>query len=170
MKFIKPLLTIAIFIAIIVVLLMSMAKEQKMVTVIEGNSEKKALVITPKHYQDSDCGMVIDELKFSSQVISTDGTTRFFHDHGGMVKWLNGKDEQKNGVIWVHSIDTNEWIDGRRAWYSRDEETPMKYGFGAYKNKMPHLITFEQMSDFMLKGETMSDPFIKKQLLEQKGR
>lgn len=170
MKFIRPILSILIVIAIIIILFLSLSKEQKMITVVENNLEKKALGLTLKHYQDSDCGMVIDDLKFASQVVAPDGKTRFFHDHGGMIHWLEDKEFKNEAVIWVHSIDTNEWIDGKMAWYSRDEITPMKYGFGAYKNKKENLISFEMMRDFMLKGETMSDPFIKKQLLEQKAK
>ena len=44
-------------------------------------------------YQDSDCGMIINDLTYASQVSSDGKKTWFFHDHGGMANWLNQKDE-----------------------------------------------------------------------------
>jgi len=77
-KFIRPILSVLIVIAIIIILFLSLSKEQKMITVVENNLEKKALGLTLKHYQDSDCGMVIDDLKFASQVLLLMGKLVFF--------------------------------------------------------------------------------------------
>jgi len=160
-----PLFLIFGLIITIVVVFISMSNVQSMVVVVKDNIKKKPLDIKLHHYQDSDCGMVIDDLKYASQVVSNKGTTWFFHDHGGLINWLELRSFKDSAKIWVHSIDTNRWIDGRKAWYSRNEITPMEFGFGAYENKKDNLITFSQMRLFQLRGENMTNPIIKKQLL-----
>jgi hypothetical protein len=111
--------------------------------------------------------MIIDSLDYASQVVSQDGKTWFFHDIGGMIHWLEDKTFKQNATIWVMSRDTKKWIDGKTAWYSTDENTPMLYGFGAYKNKKDNLINFKTMQLLMLRGETMANPHIKKQILDK---
>ena len=106
-----------------------MAKEQKMVVIKEGNISQTPLEIILGKYQDSDCGMIINDLTFASQVISQDGKTWFFHDHGGMANWLNNKDFKNSVKIFVMTKDTNRYIDGKTAFYSTNEITPMRYGF-----------------------------------------
>ena len=101
MKKILPILTVVLIIAIIVIIFISMAKEQKMVVIKEGNISQTPLEIILGKYQDSDCGMIINDLTFASQVISQDGKTWFFHDHGGMGNWLNNKDFKNSVKIFV---------------------------------------------------------------------
>ena len=168
MKSLRPLLIILTIVAVIVVLFTSLAKNQNMVTVFEGNIGKKPVPMVLNHYQDAECGMVIDELDYASQVIAPDGKTWFFHDHGGMVKWLEGRTFKDEAVIWVQGRDSKIWIDGRKAFYTRDEETPMLYGFGAYSKRESNRIDFKTMTEYTLRGETMVNPSIRKQLLKTK--
>jgi hypothetical protein len=144
---------------------MSNTKNMKVVQL--NNKDKKPLQIILGKYQDSDCGMIIDSLDYASQVVSQDGKTWFFHDIGGMIHWLEDKTFKQNATIWVMSRDTKKWIDGKTAWYSTDENTPMLYGFGTYKNKKDNLINFKTMQLLMLRGETMANPHIKKQILDK---
>jgi len=44
----------------------------------------------------------------------------------------------------------------------------MHYGFGAYEKKRDNTISFEQMRLLTLRGETMANPIIRKQLLKEK--
>lgn len=169
MKSLRPLFIILAIIVLIVGLFTSLAKNQNMVTVFEGNIAKEPIPMVLNHYQDADCGMVIDELEYASQVVAPDGKTWFFHDHGGMVKWLESRGFKDEAVIWVQSRDTQTWIDGRKAFYTRDEETPMLYGFGAYEKHKADTIDFESMRQYTLRGETMVNPRIRKQLLSQRG-
>ncbi|HHH19157.1 MAG TPA: hypothetical protein ENK86_01405, partial [Campylobacterales bacterium] len=143
MKSLRPLLIVATIVILIVVLFLSLASKQKMVTIMEGNIARQPIPIVLHHFQDSECGMVIDEISYASQVVAPDGKTWFFHDHGGMVKWLERKNFKKDAMIWVHSLDTQQWIDGRNAYYTRDEITPMEYGFGAYEHSSEERIDFE---------------------------
>jgi len=165
MKKLAPILIIVVIIALIVVLFLSLGKSQKMVVIKEGNLQKVPLKMEPNKCQDSFCGMVITELTYASQVVAPDGKTWFFHDHGDFVEWLKDKPFQKDAVIWVRSRDTNKWIDGRKAFYTVNELTPMGYGFGAYEQKGEGMIDFETMRLKVLRGETMKDPKIRKQLL-----
>lgn len=166
MKSLRPLLIVATLVILIVVLFLSLASKQKMVTIMEGNIARQPIPIVLHHFQDSECGMVIDEINYASQVVAPDGKTWFFHDHGGMVKWLERKHFKKDAMIWVHSLDTQQWIDGRNAYYTRDEITPMEYGFGAYERSSEGRIDFETMRLLTLRGETIANPTIRQQLLK----
>lgn len=165
MKKMLPFFTIIIIIAIIVIIFLSMSNSKQMVVLKEGNKAQTPLEIILGKYQDSDCGMIIDTLDYASQVISNDGKTWFFHDHGGMANWLKDKAFKDDAKIWVRTVDTKKYIDGRTAWYSKTDITPMRYGFGAYEQKQDGFITFEEMSLKMLRGETMANPIYKKELL-----
>ncbi len=138
-----------------------------MTVVYAGNTDKKPIKIILNKFQDSDCGMVIDDISYASQVISPSGKTWFFHDHGGMVNWIKNKSFKNDAVIWVMTKDTNRYINGRDAWFSRTDDTPMFYGFGAYENKQENLINFNAMFLHMVRGEHLGNPKIKKLLLEE---
>ena len=168
MKKVLPYITVAVIILIIVALFVSMSTSQNMTVVYTGNSDKKPIKIALKKFQDSDCGMVIESKEYVSQVISPSGKTYFFHDYGGMAHWLSTKSFKDDAIIWVMTKDTKRYIDGRSAWYSRDDDTPMHYGFGAYEHKQKGFISFDEMSLHMLRGEHMGDLKIRKKLLEEK--
>ncbi|MEN4044909.1 MULTISPECIES: hypothetical protein [Sulfurimonas] len=167
MKKFMPILLIGIIVIVIVTLFLSLEKTQKMVVIKEGNLKQLPLKMELHKFQDSDCGMVIDDLTYASQVVAPDGKTWFFHDHGDFVHWLSDKKFQDRAVIWVMSRDTHRWIDGRKAYYTLNELTPMGYGFGAYEHKKEGMVDFDTMRLKMLRGETMKDPKIRKQLLGQ---
>jgi copper chaperone NosL len=165
MKKILPFLTILIIIAVIVIIFLSMSNKKQMVVLKEGNINQTPLQIILGKYQDSDCGMTIDDMTYVSQIVSKNGKTWFFHDHGGMANWLKDKSIKDTAKIWVMSLDTKKYIDGRKAWYSRTESTPMGYGFGAYEKKQDNFISFEEMSLKMLRGENLTNPYIRKELI-----
>ena len=170
MNKISPYIIVIIIVIIIVFLFLSMSVSQNMTVVYTGNVDKKPVKIVINKFQDSDCGMVIENLTYTSQVISPSGKTYFFHDHGGMVHWLENKSFKDDAIIWVMTKDTNRYIDGRFAWYSRTDDTPMHYGFGAYeyKKSKEKLIDFNTMFLHMVRGEHLANPKIKKLLLGSK--
>jgi len=168
LKKLAPFFIIITIIVIIVTLFISLASSQNMVVIKKGNTEQKPLTMKLGKYQDSDCGMVIEDLEYASQVIAPDGRTWFFHDHGGFIHWLSDKPFKDNVKIWVMSKDTHSWIDAIEAFYTSNEQTPMGYGFGAYKNFKKGMIPFLEMRLKMLRGETMNNPLIRKKLLEKK--
>jgi len=165
MKKITPILIIFIIVFIIIAVFLSLASSQKMIVIKEGNLQQVALKMELNKHQDSDCGMVIEDLHYASQVVAKSGKTWFFHDHGGFINWLKDKDFQDEVVIWVMSRDTKRWINAREAYFSLTDTTPMGYGFGAYEKNKEDFISFEEMKLKMLRGETMNNPLIRKQLL-----
>ena len=160
-----PVLTVFAFVIIITTLFLSLSSSKKTVVVKDGNIKRLPIEMQKGIYQDSDCGMVIDDLTDASQVIAKDGKSWFFHDHGGFVKWLEDKEFKNEVKIWVKSRDTNRWIDARAAFYSLKDKTAMGYGFGAYEKKEDGYVDFDTMRLRMLRGETLRNPLIKKQLL-----
>jgi len=164
-KKILPLLVVLLFSSAVIALFLSIAETKKMVVVMDGNIKQLPIEMEVGIYQDSDCGMVIDDLRDASQVISQSGKSWFFHDHGGFVKWLEEREFRDSAKIWVMSRDTKRWIDAREAFYSLTDETPMGYGFGAYEKKSDGHIDFETMRLKVLRGETLRNPLIRKQLL-----
>jgi copper chaperone NosL len=164
-KKILPLLIVLLFTGAVVALFLSLADTKKMVVVKDGNTNQQPIEMETGIYQDSDCGMVIDDLRDASQVIINSGKSWFFHDHGGFVKWLEDKEFRDSAKIWVMSRDTKKWIDAREAFYSLGDDTPMGYGFGAYEKKSDEYVDFETMRLKMLRGETLRNPLIRKQLL-----
>ncbi len=162
-----PFFIILAIVALIVTIFLSLASSQKMIVIKEGNLKRLPIDMELNKYQDSDCGMVITDLDYVSQVIAKDGKTWFFHDHGGFVHWLKDKGFKDDVVIWVMSKDTKKWIDGKKAYYSLTDNTPMGYGFGAYEHKKEGFVDFDTMQLRMLRGETLNNPYIKQQLLSQ---
>ena len=165
MKKILPILTLVIIILIIVIIFLSMSNKKQMVVLKEGNTTQMPLEIVLGKYQDSDCGMVINKMDFVSQVVSNDGKTWFFHDHGGLANWLKDKPFKDTAKIWVMTMDTKKYIDAKSAWFSRTDITPMGYGFGAYENKKDGFISFEEVALKVLRNEDLRNPYIKKELL-----
>lgn len=165
MKKFLPILTIFIVIVVIITIFLSMSNQKQMVVIHEGNHDKKPIDIKISHFQDTQCGMTIETNEYSAQVVSPEGKTWFFDDVGCMALWFEKIDFKDKAIIWVYSLDTKEWINGRTAWYSRVSQTPMTYGFGAYKKKKEKLITFDEMLLFMLRGENLTDPYVKQKLL-----
>ena len=167
MKKILPFLILIIIIAIIIIIFLSMSNTKQMVVLKEGNTIQTPLEIVLGKYQDSDCGMTIEDMTYVSQVVSNDGKTWFFHDHGGMANWLKDKSFKDNAKIWVMSKDSKKYIDARTAWFSRTDTTPMGYGFGAYEIKQDGFISFDEMLLKVLRNEDLRNPYIKKELLSK---
>lgn len=163
MKKIIPLSVVLIL--IVAMLFISLASAKKTIVVKEGNIEQLPIEMQVGLYQDSDCKMVIDNLTDASQVIIKSGKSWFFHDHGGMTKWLEDKEFRDSAKIWVMSRDTKKWIEAKEAFYSLVDKTPMGYGFGAYEKNNQEYVNFDTMRLRMLRGETLRNPLIRKQLL-----
>lgn len=167
MKKILPVFTVIVLIVIIILIFVSMSNEKRMVVIHSGNHTHSPVDIKVNHFQDTQCGMTIDKVKDSVQVVSPDGRTWFFDDTGCLALWYKDIKFKKDAVIWVYSNDTNEYIDGKKAWYSKTDSTTMGYGFGAYKIKKDNMISFDEMLVKMYKGENLTNPLIRKKLLGQ---
>ena len=167
MKKLIPLLIILTVMGIIAIIFVSMAKDKQPVTVLKNNTQMKALPLKINFTNDSYCKMLITTERNSMQVVSPEGNTWFFDDPGCMVLWLQDKSFKNDAKIWVHSIDTNKWIDAKTAWYGVVDQTDMHYGFGARENKAEGCINYDEMTLRMLRGEHLGNPKIRKKLLGQ---
>jgi len=165
MKKLLPLLSIALLIAVIAIVFVSMAKKDAPVTIAKGNTAFKPLPIKLNHTNDTQCAMLIKSEYNACEAIAPDGRTWFFDDPGCMILWLKERDWADRAVLWVHTIDTNRWIDARKAWYGIRDATEMRYGFGAREKKCAECIDFEEMRLRMLRGENLTNPKIRKKLL-----
>ncbi len=165
MNRIKPFLIIAIIVAIIVIVFGSLAQKEQMITVATGNFKQQPLPLKLHHLQDPQCTMIVENKKYSAQVTAKDGKTWFFDDIGCLVLWTENKNFDIPPLYWVHTIDSDKWIDAKEAFYSRDEATPMHYGFGAHEYNKGNYVTFKEMRLKMLRGENLTNPKIRKKLL-----
>jgi len=165
MKKAMPIVGTLLFIAIIAVIFISMAKEEGPVTIVKGNTAFKPLPIKLNATNDTQCKMLIKSERNAAEAIAPDGRTWFFDDPGCMVLWLEGREWKDRAKLWVHTLDTQRWIDARKAWYGVKDATEMRYGFGAREKKCSECIDFEEMRLRMLRGENLTNPKIRKKLL-----
>ena len=112
-----------------------------------SNYEKKPIEWRENQTQCSQCSMYLSHKLHSVQLVDTRGKTHFFDDIGCLVAWLRAHQESaKEFVIWVYSLDTHRYIDALKARYVAGEETPMRYGFGAYEKVREGSISFDELS------------------------
>lgn len=164
MKKFAPVLSILIFATILVIILFATTSNQDII-IVQDNPSKIPINIKPKHYQDTQCGMIILTQKHSAQAINSEGKNWFFDDVGCMVTWFE-KQKMRNKIdLWVYTNDTKKWIKAKNAWYSRNDFTPMNYGFGAYEHKHDGFIEFPSLRDMMQRGENLTNPYVRKQLI-----
>jgi len=166
---VKRLLPILLFlfIAVIIVLIYtSIKEEQQSITVVSGNTEMKPLAIEINKTNDMQCSMLIKSIKNAAQVVALDGRTWFFDDPGCMILWLEDKPFKAKAKLWVHAVDVNEWIDAKKAYYGVRDRTQMHYGFGARQMQNKDTIGYDEMRLRMLRGENLTDPKVRKKLLD----
>lgn len=129
------------------------------------NTLKAPLEFKDNTVQCPQCHMLIVGKKHTAQIITNDLKTHFFDDVGCAILWMKEqKIEPQSITFWVYSNDTNRYIDALNAFYTRNDETPMHYGFGAYENPKEGILDFSEMRLRMLRGENMSDPKIRQHL------
>jgi len=158
------ILTIGIVIAVIVILLLSLGSEEGGRYVYKGNTAYQVIPVKVKEYQCSECGMDVEALDYAAQLITENGDTYFFDDIGCVVLWLENHSPDIH-IILTQTLDTHQWIDATKAWYSRIAPSPMGYGFAALEKQKEGLVPYEEMKLLMLQGKNLHDPFIKKKLL-----
>jgi len=163
-KIVINLLTLMIVVAIIVILFLSLGSEEGARYVYKGNTTHQIVPIKPKEYQCSECNMDVEKLEYAAQVITENGDTYFFDDIGCVVLWLENHKVPVVKIV-TQTLDTHQWIDAKKAWYSRIAHDPMGYGFAAVEVKKEGLINYDKMKIMMLQGKNLHDPFIKKKLL-----
>ena len=130
----------------------------------KANHTHKAVDIKANEYSCAKCKMNVNILDYATQAIKKNGDTYFFDDIGCMILWLEKNSEEVVGK-YVMTLDTHKWIKAEQAHYSRIAPSPMGYGFGAVETSKASLISYKEMKTYMLKGETLRNPAVKKSLL-----
>ena len=100
------------------------------------------------------CMMMLSDRNFSAQVRIFPPGKRSkvykFDDLGCAVLWLNKAEKQAvyrkdpKTEIWVNDYKTKEWIDAKKAWYIKDEISPMGYGLGAQLENAEGALNYDQ--------------------------
>jgi hypothetical protein len=130
----------------------------------KGNSDYKAIDIKADEYSCATCNMNVKEIAYASQAVKKNGDTYLFDDLGCMLLWLE-KQSEPIMATYVMTLDTHRWVKAEEAHYSRIAPSPMGYGFAAVEMPKEGLISYESMKAYMLKGETLRNPVVKKSLL-----
>ncbi|WP_457748238.1 hypothetical protein [Sulfurimonas sp.] len=95
------------------------------------------------------------------------GEELYFDDIGCMVLYANKHNINLNtSKVAVFVNDSKRVIDAQRACYILGEDTPMRYGFGAYEYNASKCMKFNEVILKMLRGENMSNPKIRKRVLK----
>ncbi len=187
----KRILPYVILVVVVGVLLFYAKKTEEFTVMISGNYTGKPLEMEFGKFLCSDCTMMIKKYKFSAQVILPNEETYFFDDIGCMIRWLDKQEDKEKIKVFVYTLDTRTYIDPKDALFSRIETTPIGYGFGAYDANQtkkrayyfdilvgaesyeirPYAkekLSYEQVKLLVLRGETLLNPIIKKEVLGDK--
>jgi hypothetical protein len=160
-----PVLVTALLLAVIAVLVLSRARQVQFVTVLKGNSSGQPVEIVLNHFQDTQCGMLLEQVRDTAQAVAPDGRTWFFDDVGCLALWYGDNPHRQEMALWARTRDTDRWLDARAAWYSRTAETAMHYGMAAYEKEQEGFIRFPEMVRLMQRGENLTNPYTRKELL-----
>lgn len=113
------------------------------------------------------CNMKLPKSNLHTSTVDVSHKRKYFDDIGCMILWANENNIDLTKVkTKVFSNDTNRYIDAVGANYNIGDKTPMGYGFAAYENKQKDSIDFKQVILSMLRGESMANPKIRKQVLK----
>ena len=165
MKKIFSFMLVLLILGAVGIIFVSIAKKDAPIVVAKGNLSKKPLPIKLNKTNDTECAMLIKTQRNAAEVVAPDGRTWFFDTPGCMVKWLQNKKWKDNVKLWVHTIDTNRWLDAKQAKYGIKDKDEMGYGFGARENETKDTIDFNEMQKRMLRGQTLKNPKWRKKIL-----
>jgi nitrous oxide reductase accessory protein NosL len=90
------------------------------------------------------CKMVISSANYAAQIVMKDGKHYFFDDIGCALKWLDLQDieAQNEAFIYVADFKSTEWVDAKKAHYVSGANSPMHFGFAAYKDMQENADNF----------------------------
>jgi len=109
------------------------------------------------------CHMPVTSFIHSAKIVLDDEL--YFDDIGCMVLYLKENDlnlESSHAVVFTN--DTKAYVDASKAYYRLGEDTPMRYGFGAYEFAVDGTMRFGEVYLKMLRGENMANPKIRKKI------
>lgn len=97
------------------------------------------------------CRMIISEEAHSAAVVAADGTSWKFDDLGCL---LAAREEwnREGARVWVHDVESTEWLDARSAFFLRQDAAPTPMGSG-----LVAVATEEQARRRAVDGESIYD-------------
>lgn len=124
----KPLHTMSAFVAVLLVLIFSACSSS-------NDFDEPPEIVYGEDTCDR-CMMIINEARFATAYVTSDGETRLFDDIGGMIR----QDVELNedvAVYWVHDYESEEWLKAESAAYVKKEGliTPMGFGIVAFTSQ-----------------------------------
>ncbi|RMG34392.1 MAG: hypothetical protein D6720_09245 [Gammaproteobacteria bacterium] len=105
------------------------------------------------------CRMVLSDPRFVAEVRWFPAGKRSriakFDDIGCAVLWLAEQPfrDDPRVEIWVADYRTHGWIDARKAYYVKLNNSPMEYGLGAQSDPAPGALGFEQAKEHIREVE-----------------
>lgn len=83
------------------------------------------------------CGMIVSEPRFAAAYRLPDGTEKVFDDLGGLLLYGHATGELATAEVWVHDVETEEWVGADSAWFvaTANAHTPMGYGIVAFSER-----------------------------------
>ncbi|GJM15937.1 MAG: hypothetical protein DHS20C13_12640 [Thermodesulfobacteriota bacterium] len=84
------------------------------------------------------CKMIISEKDFAAQYKLSNGETVKFDDLGCMIQYTHDTEKTPISEVYVVDYSSEDWIDGRKAYYiwTQNINTPMGYGLLAFKERL----------------------------------
>lgn len=123
---------------------------------VKENKEQLPVEFTWDRDACQECGMIISDHAYASQVIDPSGKGHVFDDIGCAMNWLKDKPWQKDARIWVSDVKTERWIEAKTAnWSFGNPNTPMGYGFTATASPLGNPMTFDEVRRRIETGETL---------------
>lgn len=112
------------------------------------------------------CLMGLADQKFSAQSINMRNEVLWYDDLGCLVEYMKSPDWESYGgedaVSYIGDAATGEWLRVEDAWYVYGVDTPMGYGYAAYKEKKEGAFDFETTVQRINDGFTMREDFLEK--------
>ncbi|MBU1368053.1 MAG: hypothetical protein KJ578_13915 [Bacteroidetes bacterium] len=112
------------------------------------------------------CLMGLADQKFSAQSINMRNEVVWYDDLGCLIQYMDSPDWEKFGgdeaVSYIADASTGEWLRVEEAWYVYGINTPMGYGYAAYKDYREGAFDFATTAQRIRDGKSMREDFLKK--------
>lgn len=112
------------------------------------------------------CLMGLADAKFSAQSINTRNEVVWFDDLGCLIAYMDSPDwtqfQGNEAVSYIADASTGAWLKVEEAWYVFGIDTPMGFGYAAYKDYQEGAFDFATTAQRIREGKSMREEFLKK--------
>lgn len=94
------------------------------------------------------CRMIISEERYAAAIVDASGEVQKYDDLGCILR--SNRKVAANETVWVHDMETGDWIDGRGAWFIHDPSrmTPMGSGVVGFARQAQAAARGEEVLDW----------------------